>query len=310
MDRPQNLLVVIDPTATRHTALERARVLALAFGAQVELFVCYVKRGTGEVRVDEIELERLARGLREQGIETTATEASDVAIHTGVLRKVSKSKPALVLKDTHPHSLLRRTVFANTDWQLIRLCPAPLLFVRPGEWQQPPSIGAAVDIALPGEKPAALDHLLLATAESFALATRGSLHAVHAHQPVSDLAATATALAVPMAAGVDADRVLADDVALAREQLAELAATHGVPAEHRHLLIGRPAEALVEYVRRSSTDLLIMGAYARGLVYNVLVGSTTERILDLLPCDVLVMKPASFEWPLDWTAREPTHIHV
>jgi nucleotide-binding universal stress UspA family protein len=33
-------------------------------------------------------------------------------------------------------------------------------------------------------------------------------------------------------------------------------------------------------------------------MYNVFVGSTTERILDLLPCDVLVMKPASFECPL------------
>ena len=41
-----------------------------------------------------------------------------------------------------------------------------------------------------------------------------------------------------------------------------------------------------------------MGAYSRGWVYNVMVGSTTERILDLLPCDVLVMKPANFECPL------------
>jgi hypothetical protein len=37
----------------------------------------------------------------------------------------------------------------------------------------------------------------------------------------------------------------------------------------------------------------------------VLVGSTTERILDLLPCDVLVLKPASFEYPLNLEARKP-----
>ena len=310
MDRPRSILVVIDPTATHHPALERARWLAHAFGARVELFVCYAKPATEGLRIEERALERLANGLREQGIETSAEETSAVAVHIGVLQKVLRSQPSLVIKDTHPHSLLRRTVLANTDWQLIRLCPAPLLFVRPGEWHQPPSIAAAIDIALPGEKPAALDHLLLATAESLALATHGSLHAVHAHLPVSDVAATATALAVPMAAGIDPDRIIADNVALARDQLGELAATHGVPPEHRHLLIGRPGEALVEYVRRSSTDLLIMGAYARGLIYNVLVGSTTERILDLLPCDVLVMKPASFECPLSWTAREPRHLGV
>lgn len=305
MDRPRNILVVIDPTAAHHAALERARVLALAFGARVELFVCYVKHDSLEVHVDEVELERLANGLREQGIETTATEASDVAIHTGVLRKVLKSEPALVIKDTHPHSLLRRTVFANTDWQLIRLCPAPLLFVRPGAWRQPPRIAAAIDIAVPGEKPAALDHLLLATGETFALAARSSLEAVHVHVPVSDVVASATALAVPMAAGFDADRIVADGVALARAQFDDLAAAHHVCAKDRHLLIGRPAEALVDFVRHSSIDLLIMGAYARGLVYNVLVGSTTERILDLLPCDVLVMKPASFEYPLNQETHKP-----
>jgi universal stress protein E len=305
MDRPRHILVVIDPTATHHPALERARALALAFGARVELFVCHVKHATDELRVDEIELERLAGLLHEHGIETSTDAAADVAIYSGVLAKVQRSRPCLVIKDTHPHSLLRRTVLANTDWQLIRLCPVPLLFVRPGAWHEPPRIAAAIDIALPGEKPAALDHLLLATGESFALATRGELCAVHAYQPMSDVAATATALAVPMAAGVDSDSIVADGVALASGQLDEIAASHNVRPENRRLLIGRPSEALVDYVRQSSIDVLVMGAYARGLIYNVLVGSTTERILDLLPCDVLVLKPASFEYPLNWEARKP-----
>ena len=298
MERPRHILVVIDPTATQQPALERARILALAFDARLELFVCHVAGAAGEMRIDELRLEELANGLREQGIETSTEETSDVAVYSGVLRKALRSQPSLVIKDTHPHSLLHRTVLANTDWQLIRVCPTPLLFVRPGNWSRPPRIAAAVDIAVPGEKPAALDHLLLSTAESYALATNASLHAVHVHLPVSDVAATATSLAVPMAAGVDSSRIVADGVALAREQLEALVSTHNVRPERRRLLIGRASEALVEYVRQSSIDLLVMGAYARGRVYNVLVGSTTERILDLLPCDVLVVKPASFECPL------------
>jgi universal stress protein E len=297
-------MVVIDPTATEHPALERARTLALAFGARIELFVCCLAHAAGDLRIDEVALERLANGLREQGIETSVDEAADVTVHAGVLRKVLRSRPALVMKDTHPHSLLHRTVLANTDWQLIRLCPVPLLFVRPGKWSHPPRIAAAVDIALPGEKPAVLDHMLLATAETYALATHGSLHAVHAHVPVSDVVATATSLAVPMAAGADPTRIVADGVAMAREQFAGLLTHHNVRPEHGRMLMGRPADALVEYVRQASIDLLVMGAYARGRIYNVVVGSTTERILDLLPCDVLVMKPASFECPLNWTASD------
>jgi len=308
MERPRHILVVIDSTATQHPALMRARMLALAFGARVELFVCYVTHAAAELRIDERGLEKLANGLREQGIETTTDEASDATLHTGILRKVLKSRPSLVVKDTHPHSLLRRSFLANTDWQLIRLCPAPLLFVRPGEWRRPPRIAAAVDIALPGEKPAALDHFLLSAAESFALATHGLSYAVHVYLPVSGLTATATALAVPMATGVDPARITADGERLAREQFEELLSTHDVPCAQRHLRAGRPSEALVEFVRHSAIDLLVMGAFARGWMYNVLVGSTTERILDLLPCDVLVMKPASFECPLSSEANYQTHV--
>ncbi len=298
MDKPRHILVVIDPTASEHPALERARVLALAFHARVELFVCHLTHAAAELHVDEFMLEKLANGLREQGIETTTDEASDVTLYAGILSKVLRSRPSLVVKDTHPHSLLRRSVLANTDWQLIRLCPAPLLFVHRGEWGHPPRIVAAVDVALPGEKPAVLDHLLLSVAETFALATDGLTYAAHVYLPVSSLKATATALAVPMAAGVDPARITMDGEQLARDQFDDLLSTHPVPSERRRLLAGRSADALVEFVRRSQIDLLVMGAFARGWMYNVLVGSTTERVLDLLPCDVLVMKPASFECPL------------
>jgi universal stress protein E len=314
MDKPRHILVVIDPTATEHPALMRARMLARAFGARVELFVCYVTNATTQLHIDELRLEKLANGLREQGIETTTDEASDTTLHTGILRKVLRSQPSLVVKDTHPHLLLRRSFLANTDWQLIRLCPAPLLFVRSREWGHPPRIAAAVDTALAGEKPAALDHLLLGAAESFSLATKGQLYAAHAHLPISAIAAGATAAAVPMAADADTARIIADGEALARERFDELLSTNAVPKNRRRLLLGRPADALIEFVRQSAIDLLVMGAFARGWMYNVLVGSTTERILDLLPCDVLVMKPASFECPLKseqgYQARATSDAHA
>lgn len=306
MERPQHILVIIDPNASEQPALARARDLALAFQARVELFICYTPRDGG-ARADEIELERLANGLRELGIETNTDEASDANLHTGIVRKVLRSKPSLVVKETHPHTLLRRSVLANTDWQLIRLCPAPLLLVRPGHWGKPPRIAAAVDVARPGEKPAALDHALLAAAETFALASEGQLHAVHAYTPVTELAARTTVQVVSMASGVDPAQVIADSEKATRAEFDDLLVSHPIPKSCRHLVQGAPSDALVGFVRRNHIDLLVMGAYARGWMYNVLVGSTTERVLDLLPCDVLVMKPASFECPLQLEATMPEH---
>jgi len=310
MDRPTHLLAIIDPTATEHPALQRARQLALAFGARLELFVCYQPFMRGAVHVDERALERLANGFREQGIETTTDECSAPTIDAGILSKVLRSRPSMVIKDTHPHSLLRRTVLSNTDWQLIRACPAPVLFVRPGEWHNPPRIAAAVDVAMPGEKPAAQDHALLSIGESFALATNGQLHAVHAYTPVSPLAAVVTRLAVPMAQGTVADQIIADNELRARQRFDDLIIGHPVAEDRRHLLSGEPGEVLPEFVRTEGMDLMVMGAFSRGWMYNVFVGSTTERLMDFLPCDILVMKPERFTSPFSLPAssrRDASH---
>lgn len=290
MDKPRSLLVAVDPTATRHPAVERARQLALAFDARVELFVCYQPQLRPDLRVDERVLERIANGLREQGIETTTSESCSPAIHLGIVEKVAQSQPSLVIKDAHPHSLLRRTVLANTDWQLVRTCPAPLLFVRDSASGKTGRIAAAVDVALPGEKPAQLDHLLLSLAEMFAVALKSELHAVHAWQPMMepvlrDVSNAAHAL-LPRGpgAGQEAEQV--------HRRLDELYTGHPVSPERRHLLRGAPEEALVKFVREHQIDLLVMGTYSRGWMYNVFVGSTTERLLEYLPCDVLVVRPS------------------
>lgn len=288
MEIPNHLLVVVDPTATRHPAVERARSLALAFGARVELFVCYQPHLRCDLRIDERALERLANGLREQGIETTTSESSSPAIHLGVLDKVMQCRPSMVLKDAHPHSLLRRTVLPNTDWQLIRTCTAPLLFVRDSAGAQVRKVAAAVDVAAPREKPASLDRALLSAAETMALALRAELYAVHAWLPV----VPPVTLAVSNGARALVDSERNADVEQARARLDELISGHAVAPENRQLLQGAPEEVLVPWVREREIDLLVVGTYSRGWVYNVVVGSTTERILEYLPCDVLVIRPA------------------
>jgi universal stress protein E len=42
-------------------------------------------------------------------------------------------------------------------------------------------------------------------------------------------------------------------------------------------------------------DLVVMGAVSRSGLKRVFIGNTAERVLNDLPCDVLVVKPAHFE---------------
>ncbi|MGH8313881.1 MAG: universal stress protein, partial [Steroidobacterales bacterium] len=46
------------------------------------------------------------------------------------------------------------------------------------------------------------------------------------------------------------------------------------------------------YVAENEIDIMVLGAVARSSLQRVLIGSTAERLLDRLPCDILVIKPS------------------
>src|SRR5438552_3777443 len=73
------------------------------------------------------------------------------------------------------------------------------------------------------------------------------------------------------------------------ERSKQLAALTGVPIES-HLLSGHPVPAIVDFVRTQGFDLLVVGFMGHSALYNRLIGSTTDRLVDHAPCAVLVVK--------------------
>lgn len=48
---------------------------------------------------------------------------------------------------------------------------------------------------------------------------------------------------------------------------------------------------LTRYVREHGVDLVVMGSGSRSGLMGLLLGSTAARLLDWLPCDVLLVHP-------------------
>ena len=67
---------------------------------------------------------------------------------------------------------------------------------------------------------------------------------------------------------------------------------------HRRSRDGHRLLWLAQGALHALTDILVVGAVARGLLDQILVGSTIERILDELHADLLVIKPADFVCPV------------
>jgi hypothetical protein len=58
------------------------------------------------------------------------------------------------------------------------------------------------------------------------------------------------------------------------------------------VLHGEPASAITGVARESQADLIVTGSHGRTGLERVLIGSTSERILNDTQCAVLVVKGA------------------
>ena len=57
-----------------------------------------------------------------------------------------------------------------------------------------------------------------------------------------------------------------------------------------HLVAGHPVHAIVALVGEQRFDLLVVGFMGHTRLYEQIIGSTTERLVRLAPCAVLVVK--------------------
>jgi universal stress protein E len=220
----------------------------------------------------------------------------DYPLHDAIVRKVLDCNADLVVKDTHYHSVLKRSIFSNTDWSLIRNCPSTLLLVKPRPPGQKPCFVAAVDPLHERDKPADLDNKILTTAGELSAALGGELHAFHAYDIAAALAVSTDSLTMPIALPMrefsDAMRTQHTDA------VNELCAKHGVPAERIHVHQGGTRELLMTLTDQLRADAVVMGAVSRSGLKGLFLGNTAEDVLDRLHCDLIIVKPEGFKPPL------------
>jgi len=73
------------------------------------------------------------------------------------------------------------------------------------------------------------------------------------------------------------------------ERARHLAAAAGLDL-HLHILSGHPVRVIVDLAPRIGADLVVIGATGHSALYERLIGSRADRIVQLAPCPVLVVK--------------------
>lgn len=307
------LVAVRDPRHTPRSLLRKAATLAQASHARVELFHAiddpllaetarYGRRSRSAaddletVRTRAVQrLERLARSAFPDPRRVQVHAEWDYPPHEAIVRRAVATRADLVIAATRERWPGARLLLANTDWELIRTCPCPLLLVKTPRACGRGAVIACLDPFHAHDKPAALDRRILDAGTQLANAIGGELHAFHAYLPIVATVPSALGQPVPVWLPPDVEeqhgrRVRAAFDALAREAR--------IPPARRHLRMGDIANELTALIRRTRARVVVMGAVSRSGLKRLFIGNTAERVLDRLPCDVLIVKPRGFRSPV------------
>jgi universal stress protein E len=309
------LIAVKNPDRRRQKGVHKALRIARRLGASAELFhaisspvfldlepltgnsVAQIRREALALR--GARLEQLAARGRKLGVKTTSHVAWDFPPHEAIVRRAATVRADLIVAECHEGKRLTPWLMHLTDWELLRTSPAPVLLLKNDrEWRKPVVLGA-VDPAHARAKPAQLDQGIVAAGVAMSQAFGGKFALLHANFPGSFALMTGDAALDGAALGLAYDQQRAAD----KEAFDAFASRMRVPRANRHLVEADPVFAIPNMARKLRAHLVVMGAVSRSGLKRVFIGNTAERVLEALPCDVLVIKPARFPRRVRRSAR-------
>ena len=73
------------------------------------------------------------------------------------------------------------------------------------------------------------------------------------------------------------------------ERARKRALRHGLSEVKLEAAWGDPAQAIIEKVQREKTDILVVGRRGRSRLSGLLLGSISQKLTSLAPCNVMVV---------------------
>ncbi|EJL06748.1 universal stress protein [Pseudomonas chlororaphis] len=303
MLRIQRLLLIAPIEMTRTPAFDRAQALASATGAMLHIVAfdhvnalavaglfdhdAMSQAREGYLQVHRHWLEQQARFQRCEGLRVTTEVVWARLSPAHVLEYVNDFHPDLLIKDVQRVPALDRVFHRPLDWLLLRDCPASLHLVSRAENPKPLKILAAIDLSHLEALTHGLNERILDLASTLATSCGATLHLLN----VSNWSVVGDAvMSVPTSS---LDGSLRDAVNDAQQEAFDLLAErHGIEESRRHSLAGIPHQAIEQFARRNTFDMVVLGTACRHGA-EMFVGTTAENLLHHAPCSLMLVKPAS-----------------
>lgn len=267
MGKQEYILVIIEPSQDSHIALERALITAKTreVPPKLHMFICVdsdntdLKARNPNLYRNRAWLEDLIKPAAESGLEYDYELCWSSEWTSAVLNCSDRIKPDTIFIPDY-ESGVRRTMFTNSKWDLLRKSFCPVMIVRPAASSHRKVILAAVNIQAEKEKYQELNEKILSHSKRVAKLYDADVYVVNAYK----------------------DSMHYPD----REKLLKLS---GISTEKVHLGEGDPADIISDYADEINADLVIMGTLRRTGAAALMRGNTAERVFMKVKQDVLTI---------------------
>ncbi len=286
------------PFATQH-----ARSLTRAADARIELVSSVFDAAIGAgcergedaarrareraVAAARVELERLAATLRPCDAAVTTRVVWGAPAYEAIVEAAQESRADLLVVGAHERATLHSRL-TDTDWQLMRRTPCPLLLVKNARFSPYRSLLAAVDCLGAGHERHGSEPGVLATSRCVARAFGCGLRVAYADCG---------------SAKCDSDVLYGSEAAGAprRNTVTRLAIQLDIAASEIDVLEGSSPRAIVDLAAQRRADLIAVGGRPPPGVTSAALGFVAELVAGDAPCDVLIV-PAH-EWDVAASRR-------
>ncbi len=299
----RTILCVVELENYPEKVVQRATWLATLYDCDLEMVLSDpASNFLGETFVYFAEMQMFADTIRNEQealLQVLAMPAEDqgIAVRTSISHerpeadmiaaKAQFCDALFVVKGSRHHSASERASLVHADWQLIRELECPLWFAKPTDWQAPAVVVAAVDPLHDNDKQANFDRKIIEQAKDISAKCDSKMLLFHSYQRLEEIGALVKWQFKPERLPIDKldDKIRQEH----RKALDALAAECKIAKKDVHQLPGRTEELLPMFARGNGANLVVMGALARSGLKKRIVGNTAARVLDSLPCDVLVI---------------------
>lgn len=294
------LLVVIDPDRQDQLALDRALEIARLIEISLHIVVFSYRNAEDKItrsvdpgltrgfendydRIRQVWLDQLVAPIHEEGLTASTQVRPFKRLYEAIIQVALEEDVDMVYKPTREHTALQRALFNSTDWNLIRLCPLPLLLVSDSRPVKGRDVIAAVDLSSEDDDHAELNQLLLSQAVMISRLIQSQVKVINACPP---------GLAIKGTSGSTDQQDAYHSKALVFTE------KFHIPDEQVIIREGSAEEVVNDLAESSNAAVIILGTVARSGLAGLFIGNTAERVLENSKTDVLVVKQADFKSPI------------